>query len=407
MVSKEGQPRILYAGDLPIEATSGGQLLLHRLFREYPPDRLMVIHSCSHGLGKNPDKEIPGVATVRLKSPYIPGTRFAPIGHLNKWIIYLYDRYIVPGKIRRHAKAFRADIIITVMHGYFWIAASKTARKSKLPLGIIIHDDWTISLTIASAKEKILKDFRLAYQEAAECFCISEAMISYYRQQTGRNGIMLPTLGQDMITLPAEEKKEKGFLMGYGGSLHGNYALNFINTCHALDTVGGKMIAYTNVDLAHLQAYGLKTDNVEIHGFIPADKLLIRLASMDALYLPMDFSPERKLNMTIAFPSKVPDYLMLRKPLFIHAPEYASVVQWARQAGSYTGPVVTTNDVNDITVGLSELLDPGKYAAAKAGVQAMSDQEFNHQKIRTAFFQRIAELTEKSKTVSKQQANIQ
>ncbi len=98
---------------------------------------------------------------------------------------------------------------------------------------------------------------------------------------------------------------------------------------------------------------------------------------------------------------------MLRKPLFIHAPDYASVVQWARDGGHYTGPVVTTNDINDITEGLSELLDPGKYATARAGVQAMSDQEFNHQKIRIAFFQRIAELTGMSKPVNKQQANIQ
>ena len=43
-------PRLLYVGDVPVEASYHGSALLHRLLVNYPPDRLSVIETAMPSL---------------------------------------------------------------------------------------------------------------------------------------------------------------------------------------------------------------------------------------------------------------------------------------------------------------------------------------------------------------------
>ena len=38
-------PRLLYIGDVPVEASYHGSALLYRLLQTYPPDRLRIIEA--------------------------------------------------------------------------------------------------------------------------------------------------------------------------------------------------------------------------------------------------------------------------------------------------------------------------------------------------------------------------
>ncbi len=43
MPRPESHPRLVYAGDVPVEASFHGSALLYRLLADWPADRLMII----------------------------------------------------------------------------------------------------------------------------------------------------------------------------------------------------------------------------------------------------------------------------------------------------------------------------------------------------------------------------
>jgi hypothetical protein len=51
-------PRLLYVGDVPVEASYHGSALLYRLLANYPPDRLTVIETGAPSL---PSRRLPAV----------------------------------------------------------------------------------------------------------------------------------------------------------------------------------------------------------------------------------------------------------------------------------------------------------------------------------------------------------
>ena len=44
------KPRLLYIGDVPVEASYHGSALLHRLLSDYPPERLCIVESATPSL---------------------------------------------------------------------------------------------------------------------------------------------------------------------------------------------------------------------------------------------------------------------------------------------------------------------------------------------------------------------
>ena len=51
-------PRLLYVGDVPVEASYHGSALLHRLLSDYPHDRLTVIETATES---DPNRRLPSV----------------------------------------------------------------------------------------------------------------------------------------------------------------------------------------------------------------------------------------------------------------------------------------------------------------------------------------------------------
>ncbi len=131
-------PRLLYLSDVPLEASYHGSALLYRLLQGYPPDRLRVVEG---NFGKSlPERRLPGVAYETLQA-----------GHTRLLNTRLHGWYSLWLSLRSAARArkvpallggFKPEAVLTVAHGHLWVTAAEFARHNRLPLHLIVHDDW-------------------------------------------------------------------------------------------------------------------------------------------------------------------------------------------------------------------------------------------------------------------------
>ena len=82
-------PRLLYVGDVPVEASYHGSALLHRLLSDYPHDRLTIIETATES---DPDRRLPTVNYISHpigKARWL-NTRFHP--YVVTWFTHAAER---------------------------------------------------------------------------------------------------------------------------------------------------------------------------------------------------------------------------------------------------------------------------------------------------------------------------
>ena len=126
-------PRLLYVGDVPVESTYHGSALLYRLLENLPPEKLTILET---GTPSRVERRIPRVNYLSrpLDQSRWLKTRFHPYAVV--WFSYKGSK----NSIRIDEVEF--DSILTVAHGFGWLAAASLARKRDVPLHLIVHDDW-------------------------------------------------------------------------------------------------------------------------------------------------------------------------------------------------------------------------------------------------------------------------
>ena len=130
-------PRLLYVGDVPVEASYHGSALLHRLLVNYPPDRLSVIETAMPSLSSRRLPHVNYLSRPLAKQRWL-NTRFHP--QAVAWFSRAATRR--GSQISSLLNGFECESVLTVAHGFGWLAAADLAAKKNVPLHLIIHDDW-------------------------------------------------------------------------------------------------------------------------------------------------------------------------------------------------------------------------------------------------------------------------
>ena len=128
--STQGRPRraaptnLLYVGDVPVEASYHGSALLHRLLSDYPPEHLTVIETATRS---EPARRLPKVNYISypIGNQRWLNTRFHP--YAVAWYSQASTR-LAP-KISQSLNGFRVEGVLTVAHGFGWLAAASIAKN--------------------------------------------------------------------------------------------------------------------------------------------------------------------------------------------------------------------------------------------------------------------------------------
>lgn len=217
--------------------------------------------------------------------------------------------------------------VLTVAHGFGWLAAARIARARNIPLHLMVHDDWPRVANIAPAFRSWLDgQFAAVYRQAKSRLCVSPAMSRDYFKRYGEPAeVLYPSRARDCAEFTEPPARNDGpFTIAFAGTINSD---GYVQALHALQdalkTVSGRLIVF-GPQRIHLDA--------DFRGLVDADQLLGRLRDeADALFVPMSFDAADRANMELAFPSKLADYTATGLPLLIYGPRYCSAVAWARE----------------------------------------------------------------------------
>jgi Glycosyltransferase Family 4 len=352
-------PKLLYVGDVPVESSYHGSALLHRLLQDYPTDRLLVLEP--KALESLPERRLTGVAYRHFSSRGRRwlNTRFSR--SVGSWLTLSASAGAT--KLRRLGHGFDPDAVLTVAHGYSWLAAARFATQARLPLHLIVHDDWpSMAPVLPWIRPWLDGQFGRVYRQAASRMCVSPFMEEEYRHRYGVAGTVLyPSRAKDCSSFdraPRTYGKRTGPLIGAfaGNIFNAGYYRLLLSVAKRLEGRCGQLMLFGPHSSKSLKLWGLDRPNILPQGLLGSRELISRLRNeADFLVVPMTFDADgSESNMRLSFPSKLTDYTATGLPLLICGPEYCSAVRWAQQH-SPIAEVVTSELVEEIDAAVLRL----------------------------------------------------
>jgi glycosyltransferase involved in cell wall biosynthesis len=326
-------PRLLYIGDVPVEASYHGSALLYRWLSDYPPEKLTIIETATQSEASRRLPQVNYLSCPIGKQRWL-NTRFHP--YVSAWFTHAGKRSAP--KIKQSLNGFEFQSVLTVAHGFGWLAAAEIAKKRDVPLHLIIHDDWPRIANVAPAFRNWL-DHRFAnvYRQARSRLCVSPAMSRSYGERYGQPAqTIYPSRAASSPhhdEPPARlARNDHAFTIAFAGTINSNgYIRALIDLEAAVKPIGGRLLLFGPTTPTEAQQFGLG-DNTEVRSLLRSTELITTLRNeADALFVPMSFDYADRSNMEMAFPSKLADYTATGLPLLIYGPTYCSAVTWAQE----------------------------------------------------------------------------
>ena len=375
-------PRLLYLGDVPVESSLYGAALLYRLLGQYPAGDLVILEA--NPWKSNPPQRLPSVSyrSFPLGNARLLNSRFHRLygwfifaGIRAKW--HCVDRLLAP---------FVPEAVLTVTHGLSWIAAAEYASQKRVPLHLILHDDWpSPSLLPGLASKPARRRFGDHYRRAASRLCISPVMAQVYRQEwlapatalypcADANAEVFPTAPERLST------HQPPLVIGFGGTISSPGQARVVRlVAEALCRCGGKLLVYGPMTPKQIRAWRLDLPNTEWKGLISASAMAQAFReNADALLVPVSFCAQDRRQSVMSFPSKLADYTRAALPLLIVAPEYSSLVRWAGTADPFA-EIVTSESGALVRAALDRLVaSAGRRFHLAARAHTAHENYFSH-----------------------------
>ena len=287
------------------------------------------------------------------------------------------------------------ESVLTVAHGFGWLAAAEIARQRRIPLHLMVHDDWPRVADVAPQFRNWLDErFANVYRQAQSRFCVSPAMSRFYEERYGAPAIVI--YPSRAATCPDYDEppshlasSDKPFTIAFAGTINSDgYIQALIALQKTLKTVNGRLLIFGPLTPDVAQQVGLSDPNTKICGLLAAADLLRRLREeASALFVPMSFAASDRANMEMAFPSKLADYTATGVPLLIYGPSYCSAVAWARKNPDVAEIAEAEIDLPNAVAKLANNPDH----RISLGIRALNigREYFTHERIQQIFYQSL------------------
>lgn len=352
---------------IPDEAAMGGPLILKRHF-------------------DNPELD---VRVFRSESMPAAAQRFAQISRcglhaaartLNSFMPPLPDQVEIDSEIQAH----KPDLILSVAHGWYFLAAAAATKRHGIPLVLWCQDWWPDFPQVAPIARKRVRDSLLRVcQQAKQIICISKGM----HEAIGAppNSVVLHDLPSKVSPDQAQPKRAIPYRVIYGGNIGeygpmvGEAAANCLRGGKVrIDVYGGPRPGWSGEIARRLR------EADAFHGLFRSGAFLERIRESHAVLITQPFTADAAHRMRTCFPSKLIEMAQLHKPMIIWGPEYGSAVRWARERNSalcITDP--SPEAVRRKAEALAE--DPEQHEHLSRASAEAAARDFNPDKIREAF----------------------
>lgn len=371
-------PRLLYIGDVPVELSYHGSALLYRLLAAYPASKLEIIEAGT-SISK-PERRLPNVQYTDARMPLA--------GLQTTWLASVYTAINLRMAVLRAARlsataaTFRPEALLTVAHGYSWMAAAEVAKRLSVPLHLVCHDEWARTGIASRWKDRM---FGRHYRAAASRLCVSPFMAREYETRYGAKGTVLyPSRAQNALSFPMWSNRvrteSRPFTCAFAGTINLSGVVDALKAlASSLETLGGHLLIFGPLEASQARSAGLELPNIELGGLLSSEELMEVLRERaDCLFVPMSFALEDRIGVQLSFPSKLTDYTALRMPILLYGPPYCSAAVWGRE-NPCSLLAVQTEDRTVLSSALARLAgDANLRISLSKAAGLVGDRDFSH-----------------------------
>lgn len=353
-------PRILFLTSEAPHSGAAGSIYFHRLFADWPADRLHVV--TNHPPPEGADTLACAYRTLRLPIDRLDRTRLWP------WKARLRvlgaGRLVPLRPVERAVGDFRPQAVATLMQdSWYYDLAARYAAARRLPLILFVHDlaDGFEPVPGRLRARQRAKD-RGVYRRAALRLCVSPGMVSHFEREFEAPGHVLPPPRSE--TPPSQDpencrtlKNPSRLTLGYAGGLHYGYGEQLLRMIPALRAAGAFVEVFGATPSGPLAPLLAASDVFRFNGHAATPEHAWRglLARCDATLLPYLYPPDQHARQyRTHFPSKLGDALSLGLPLLVTGPADASGAAWCR---ARPGSALTVEQPDELAASLRRLRD--------------------------------------------------
>jgi Glycosyltransferase Family 4 len=308
--------------------------MLYRLLENYPTEKLTVIETAAASRRECRLRDVEYLSIPFGQSSWM-NTRFHPF--MSAFFSATANRLV--GRILNAVNNKAFDCVLTVAHGFGWLAAARFAEARGVTLHLIIHDDWPRIADVPSGFRPWLdRRFGEIYEQAESRLCVSPSMRDFYTRRYGKpaevlypgRAFLCPEFGVPPARL---SQNRQSLTVAFAGTINSDGYVKALKTLHsALEPVGGTLLIFGPLTEQEAKNVGLDQPGIVLCGLLKWNDLIERLREdADVLFVPMSFEAVDSSNMEMAFPSKLADYTAVGLPLLIYGPGYCSAVRWANE----------------------------------------------------------------------------
>lgn len=389
--SRNTLPRLLLlSAESPHSASPGG-IVLARLLRDYPAERLLVVtnHLPPHDATKLDCR----YGYLPLMADRLNRTRFAHWRPVLR--AFGASRFVRTSRVDAALAGFEPDVVVTLMQdSWFYDLAAEFAATRRLPLLLLVHDLAHGFEAVPSwARKRQRQRDDCVVQRACERLCISAPMAEYFRREFGADaGVLHPPRAEEPVRQSpqrAANLHQPGRLtVGYSGGLHYGYGEQLLRMVPALRATGTRVEVFGPRPGGSVAALATLTDVFGFHGLAPTPEQawLGLLERCDVVLQPYLNPPgPHELQYRTHFPSKLGDALSLGLPLLATGPAYASGVAWC--AGHPGSALLVTEPGDDpLRLALTRLRDDSDLRVSIASAGQVAAESLDGFALRQQFY---------------------
>jgi glycosyltransferase involved in cell wall biosynthesis len=323
-------PTLLFFNDFPPSNENGGTVLIRRLLNGYPHEKLVAVTRSQYGKDRVADtawcRRHVVLPSIREKGRW----GLSRLKGVMNWLLIP----VIAFRGARVAREEAASAILSVAIGTYFLAAALTSAWTKVPLILIVHDDWVpVVAGVFHAPQWIFRYLtKLALRRASHVFVISDGMQQMVKALYGIDSEIQMPATEPWDLDPVHEDKPTGQIrvlyMGNGVSAQDSLEL-------LIQLIREKTLTrygLENVEL-HL-CMPRKTEpepTIRNHGWVTESEARKHVAASDILFLPYGFTAEDKAVTLSSFPAKAADYLASGKAILVIGPEDSTIVRYAEK----------------------------------------------------------------------------
>jgi glycosyltransferase involved in cell wall biosynthesis len=241
----------------------------------------------------------------------------------------------------------RIDVMITIVHGNFFIAAAMAGWITRTPYVAVVHDDTVAPIQRQSSllKYVLWPSVRWVLRGASHVYAISPEMQQFLKSEYGVDSeLQRPGTERDRRSDSAVTKLSlhpHPPVILYAGAITDAVQDSLRLLAEVLVTgklqnygiQSAELHLYTQLSAERIRDWGWDHHSISVHGWVSQQELQGVLQSADILFLPFSFSESSRYAVERAFPSKTADYLAAGKPVLVFGPRYSTLVRYAAERG--------------------------------------------------------------------------